>query len=369
MTKKQEIIIKEQRLRKLLDNLGLEGILLKSQVNFNWFTAGGLNVVTIADTQGVSSILITRSKRTVISDVIEFPRMSEDEGLQDLDFDFITYDWYEQDGESKKLKSIIDLEKIGCDLPGFGYRLIAKEIQEQRYQLLQPEIDRYLWLGNAASIALESTLTRVEKGMTECQVIGMLSERLWKDRIDSVCWQAAADERAYKYRHPIPTEKKLDTYLLVNCNARKWGLVTTVTRSVYLGKVPEALRQQYLTTTEIECEMIHMSTPGRPVKEILSHTAGLYEKNGFTDEWKKHHQGGAQGYKNRDYLVVPSSQEKVLENQCFCWNPSIAGTKSEDAFIATASGPLPITKRIFFPSLTIQIQDTTFDRPGILELS
>ena len=71
MTKKQEILIKEQRLRNLLDNLGLEGILLKSQVNFNWFTAGGLNVVTIADTQGVSSILITKDKRVVISDVIE----------------------------------------------------------------------------------------------------------------------------------------------------------------------------------------------------------------------------------------------------------------------------------------------------------
>ena len=36
------------------------------------------------------------------------------------------------------------------------------------------------------------------------------------------------------------------------------------------------------------------------------------------------------GYLPRDYRVDFECQENILENQAFCWNPSIAGTKSED---------------------------------------
>jgi Xaa-Pro dipeptidase len=65
--------------------------------------------------------------------------------------------------------------------------------------------------------------------------------------------------------------------------------------------------------------------------------------------------------------MKPSSPERVLENQCICWNPSIAGTKSEDAFIVQAKGRLMVTKATVFPTLTITYGGEEFVRPGLLE--
>ena len=120
MNRSEEIYAKEARVRELLQKLDLKGILLKSQNNFSWFTAGGLNVVTIADVLGVTSILITATERYLIANRIESPRMLEDEGLKDFGFTLVEYEWYEED-ENEQIAKILDPSEIGCDLPGFGY--------------------------------------------------------------------------------------------------------------------------------------------------------------------------------------------------------------------------------------------------------
>jgi hypothetical protein len=61
------------------------------------------------------------------------------------------------------------------------------------------------------------------------------------------------------------------------------------------------------------------------------------------------------------------STETVIENQCFCWTSSIAGTKSEDAFIVKADGPLMITKATVFPTLTITCGGRECVGPSLLE--
>jgi Xaa-Pro dipeptidase len=367
MTRKEEIRVKEARVREYLTRSGLKGVLLKSQHNFCWFTGGGLNVVTIADSLGVSSILITPKERFLICDRIEMPRMMEDEGLKDLDFTSVQYEWFEGN-EAEQVAKLLPPSDVGCDLPGFGYRFVGPEIQQLRYALLPPEIERYLWLGEKASVALEGVLKDfVRPGMNESEVVGELSRILWKDRIDSMCYQSAADERAYKFRHPIPTERKIQKYLMLNVNARKWGLVTTVTRFVHFGRLEEKLRKQFQDTVYIECGMIAETKPGVTLKDLFAKTCQLYEQLGYRDEWKLHHQGGAQGYRNRDYLMRPDSKDTVIENQCFCWNPSIAGTKSEDAFIVKADGPLMITRPMVFPTLPIKYGGREFVRPGLLE--
>ena len=100
-------------------------------------------------------------------------------------------------------------------------------------------------------------------------------------------------------------------------------------------------------------------------------TVDLYTERGYPNEWKLHHQGGSQGYRNRDYIIFPNSTEKVLENQCLCWNPTIAGrkygTKSEDAFVATNNGPIMITAPVMFPTLSVNVGGIDFVRPDILE--
>ena len=61
MLRTEEISIKEARVREMMRRLELKGILLKTKASFSWFTAGGINEVQIADTLGVTSILVTET--------------------------------------------------------------------------------------------------------------------------------------------------------------------------------------------------------------------------------------------------------------------------------------------------------------------
>jgi hypothetical protein len=137
---------------------------------------------------------------------------------------------------------------------------------------------------------------------------------------------------------------------------------------VYFGQPPRSLLDQYQTTAEIENRMIATTQPG--VDELIPHLVGkeAYEEFGYAEMYYKHHQGGAQGYYNRNYLISETKHEITQENQCYCYNPAIDGTKTEDAFIATSQGPLMITKPFSFPKLTSSYNGITIERPGILIL-
>ena len=82
---------------------------------------------------------------------------------------------------------------------------------------------------------------------------------------------------------------------------------------------------------------------------------------------KKHHQGGPIGYVARDYRVDFGTPGVIAENQAFCWNPSITGTKSEDTVISTSNGIIPVSRPIIAPKITLEIEGQTFVRPDIWE--
>jgi len=160
--------------------------------------------------------------------------------------------------------------------------------------------------------------------------------------------------------------KKTDKLLQVSCNGRYKGLITTTTRVVYYGSPTQDFLKQFDDTCELECRMIAATKPG--VDEIVPHRLGKegYEKLGHGDMYYKHAQGGPQSYYNRYYNVNESTHGTVQENQCYCYQPVIDGTKTEDAFIAMKEGPLMVTKPISFPKITKTIDGVTMERPGIL---
>jgi hypothetical protein len=93
-----------------------------------------------------------------------------------------------------------------------------------------------------------------------------------------------------------------------------------------------------------------------------------YEAQEFGDEWQLHHQGGASGYMGREYLGSPKAKQVVLENQPFAWNPSIAGTKSEDTILATDKGVETITASKSWPMISVDWEGAKYKRPDIMVL-
>jgi Xaa-Pro dipeptidase len=360
-----EIKEKERRVRDFLRLKGLKALLLKRQANFSWMTCGGLNLVGITTEVGATSLLITEDSKFVISNNIEAPRMIEEEGLEKQGFVAKIFPWHE-DQETALVKELVGEGPVGSDVPFPNATMLAEDIARLRYSLTPEEIERYRWLGERVSSALEKTMMRTKKGEKESEVVARLCRESWKDRIDPIMLMAAADDRIFKFRHPIPTERKIEKYLMVSVNARKWGLIVSLTRFVYFGRLPKELRDKYKANVFIDCTMMAHTRPGVPVKEILQKGIDAYREKEYPEDWRLHHQGGSIGYTGRDYRVNFKTPDLVQENQAFTWNPSITGTKSEDTILATTKGPEMITKPILYPTLSMAVAGISFTRPAIL---
>ncbi len=366
MSLKNEIKEKERRVRDFLKSENLKGLILKRQANFSWMTCGGLNLVGIATEFGATTILITEDSKFVISNNIEAPRMIEEEALEKQGFVVRSFPWHE-DQEVSIVKELVGEGLLGSDVPFPNAQMMAEDIARLRYSFTPDELKRYRWLGKKVSIALEKTMMKTKKGEKESAVVGRLCKELWKDRIDPITLMSAADERVSNFRHPIPTEKKVEKYLMVSVNARKWGLIVSLTRFVHFGELPEELRKKYEANVFIDCTMMAHSHPGIPAKEIVQKGLDAYIEKGYPEEWKFHHQGGSIGYTGRDYRVNFKTSDLIQENQAFTWNPSITGTKSEDTILATSAGPEMITHPILYPTLSLNVAGISFNRPAILQ--
>ena len=143
-------------------------------------------------------------------------------------------------------------------------------------------------------------------------------------------------ERLSRYRHPIPTAKKIEKTVMVVACPREYGLTIAVTRLLHFGKtLPSELRRKHDAVCRIDAAFHAATAPGQRWCDILKIGQQVYRETGFADEWKLHHQGGPMGYEGRDYLATPGETRRVVENQAVGWNPSITGTKSEDTILSS----------------------------------
>jgi Xaa-Pro aminopeptidase len=366
MTRAAEVAEKDRRVRELLQRKGLTGLLLKRQANFSWMTAGGINLIGIATEMGGTTLLLTAEAKYVLTTNIEASRMVEEEEVERLGFQVRSYPWYE-DREAAIVAELAGNGPVGCDVPHPAALNVAEDVVRLRFSLTPSEVERYRWLGARVSRAAERVLTETERGEKECAVIGRLSAELWKDRIDPIGVMGAADDRISRFRHCIPMERPIDRIFMLSVNARKGGLVVCLTRFVHFGKIPEALRRQYLDTVYVDCVLMAHTRPGTPAKDVLQRGIDAYRERGYPEEWTLHHQGGPIGYQPRDYRTHPGTADVIAAHQPFCWNPSITGTKSEDTILATHEGPEPITRPVLFPTLSMEVNGIRFVRPAILE--
>ena len=361
-----EISDKVAKLREYMTAEQLDGIYISKQNHFAWITAGGDNIITRFTDAGVCAILITQSDRYFICNNIEAGRMKDEEFLDQLGFKEMSFYWYE-DKEAECIAQAIGANgKLAADIPMAGAVDANPIILDLEKVLSENEIGRYLYMGSLYSKVIEEFMETIRPGDTERKIAGGLAAKMWENGLEPVLFLVASDERVYKYRHPIPTDKPVEKWLMISCNARYKGLVTKITRMMYFGDLPKELNEQYLKTLDIENQMIRMTKAGVDDLTIYHEAQKLYAEHGYPEMWKEHHQGGPQSYTNGFYLTHENSHEVIRQHQCYCYNPSITGTKSEDAVIITEEGPIFVTYPVSFPAEVSIIDGHEYRRPGIL---
>lgn len=361
-----EIAVKVERLQKAMEAENLAAIAINKGNNFAWITAGADNVVTRYAEGGVATAVIARTgKKYILLNTIEEKRFKVEEKIEELGFEIICWPWYE-DKLAESLQQIARGGAVASDNGMPGTRDAGGLIAPCQFSLQDSEIARYLHLGRIFSAALEEFLATVRPGDSEIDIAGRIAAALWKHEVEPVLFLVAGDDRILDYRHCIPTANTIKKRLMISCNGRYKGMVTKTTRFVNYGKPDAGFLKKYMDCIAIENAMAAATVPGTDDLSIYHLAQKMYDDLGYPDMWKAHHQGGPQGYTNGYYLITETSHGIVQPNQCYCYNPSITGAKTEDGFIVTDAGPLFLTVPVSFPKEKAVINGVEVERPGIL---
>src|SRR5262249_13231692 len=125
------------------------------------------------------------------------------------------------------------------DLGQLGLARVDASFATLRFTLLPPEIERYRRLGHDAALALETACTDARPGERERDVVARLAQGCAACGVLPLVMLVAGDQRIANYRHPLPTDHRWQSTLLVALTGRRHGLHASLTRMVSVGE-PDA---------------------------------------------------------------------------------------------------------------------------------
>jgi Xaa-Pro aminopeptidase len=361
-----ELEDKLARIRALLDQHHLDAILLQRVSSFAWASCGALSYINTATTTGEASLLLTREgARYLITNNIEAPHYEKEEGLKAQGWEFRLAPWH---GPNPAIGELSRGMRLGADTAYPGALDLSTEMARLRTDLTPPEQQRMREVSAIGAEALGVAACAVQPGMTEMEIAALIESETQKRAAQPIVALVATDNRIFDFRHPLPTEKKLERYAMLIVCARRKGLVCSATRLVYFGTLPDAIRRKVEATAMVDALVLNATRPGRTLGEVFGDLQKAYADVGFDGEWQLHHQGGSAAYEPREFLGVPGSREVVKTGQAFAWNPSITGTKSEDTILVNETGFEVLTQTPNWPALCVVVGNQTISRPAILEI-
>lgn len=352
-------------LRAKIKKHGVDAILLRRVSSFAWATCGAASYINAANTEGSASLLITREQLYLVTTNIEAPRLEQEEKLILQGWEFHISPW---DNSQMALQTLTSGLLIASDVSFPGAKDIAVEISPLRSHLTSEEGKRFRELGRLCSEAMTVVARSIQPGMTEYQLAGLLAMETQQRGVQATVNLIATDERIYHYRHPLPTGKTLDKYAMLILCGRRAGLVCSITRLVHFGSIPEELRHRISAAARVNATLVAHSRPGSQLSEVFAQGQLAYANVGFPGEWRNHHQGGIAGYEPREHLATLNTKEVMAKGQALAWNPSIAGTKSEDTFLVGADSNEILTSTPLWPIERIQIPGQLGEVPCHLAL-
>lgn len=358
-----EFQAKRAAVAALLSREQLDALLLRRASSFAWATCGSNSQVSSASSYGEAALLFLPNGLHLVTNNLEASRLEEEEGLRDLGWEFHVSPWYEPNDTVERLTARLRLGSDGC-YP--GARDISAVMARVRSCLTLEEQGRFQVLGRLCARAVTSTAATVAPGQTEMEIGARLEYEAKLLGVHAVTTIVAVDERVARYRHAIPGPTRLDRYLMMMLNGRRWGLVCTVTRFIHFGAVPDELQRAHQVTGRIFDDCLRATQPGLLLSDAFALAQAGYARAGVPDAWRDHHQGGATGYEPREFLVRPGMSETSVLGQAFVWNPSLGGARSVDTFIIGDGSNQIVTVDEAWPVAMYDYDGRQVQRPAVM---
>jgi antitoxin VapB len=360
----EEIGVKKQQLVELMEKNNLAGVLLSRHENVSWATAGQVDMrVGIPAATGSAAVFVRKDgKAFYLTTANEAPRMHDEEFVE-LPFEPVVLPWAEGDF-AKAAHGLAADGPIGADTHEADCEDV--NLATLRSQLHAGEIERYRLLGSMTSRVVEDVVKHLEPGVTEQEISGMTASQLIQKAILPSVLLMAVDDRILKYKHALPRGGRLERFGMVNLCARKWGLVISMTRFVHFGPMPQSLSEGFEAAAKVNAALLHGTRAGATSAQLYAIAKNAYAAAGMPGEELLHHQGGATGYAEREWVATPNGTEIVLDRQVFAWNPSVRGGKVEDTVLLRDGAIEVLTETTEFPAVETVVGGKSYFSSGVL---
>lgn len=356
---------KERRVRILLDKCGYDAVVIGRQDNFSWYTCGGNNRVLITSETGFTILVITKLTTYAIAQIMDGPRVFDEE-LKGFDIEPVFLKWYEQSRE-EKVEEMIKGLRVLSDIPIKGATCAPGELYRLHYPLTEKEIEKCRRLGRITEEIFINVSNELRPGMTEREIEALMMYEYARNNTTCEVLLVGSDERISKYRHPNPSDKKIEKFVLLHSGARREGLHANVTRMVYFGdSLPQDIKRRYDAVSKIEAASLSMCIPGKKFAKILELQKRLFREAGFANEWENHFQGAITGYLLADPNLCKNPDAEVVVNQAYDWFITITGVKVEELSINTKKGVIIPSVTGIWPTDTYEYNGQEYELPAIM---
>lgn len=357
-----EFDAKRKRLCEQMAASGLAAVQLQRTDNITWLTAGRVDRrVLLPSALGIATILLLRSGEAFYLAPDNEARRLTEEDYSGLPFTAITAPWHDA-AFSSRIRALVGEGRIAADTTPEG----ASFLLNQRTSLLDTEIARYRWLGRNTAQVTASVLQSLQPGMTERSMAARVASGLLERGIEPSVLLIASDDRILRYKHAVTQNATLERFGMLNLCARRWGLSISITRFVYFGAMPQTLQDAFEVAAQVNAHLVAATQEGASAAELFRVAADAYAALGHPGEEQRHHQGGATGYAEREWLATPAGTERVINNQAFAWNPSVAGGKAEDTVLLRNGNIELLTPTPGLPVVSTSVGGRTVESAGVL---
>lgn len=357
-----EFETKRQRLCQHMSLAGLAAVQLKLTENIAWLTAGRVDRrVLLPSSLGIATILLLRGGDVFYLAPDNEGRRLAEEDFAGLPFTAVTAPWHALD-LPERARWLAGDGAIVADTTPEGTSLLL----DHRASLTETELERYRWLGSNTAQVTANMLKSLKPGVTERTMAARIASGLLEQGIEPSVLLMAVDDRILRYKHAVAQNATLERFGMLNLCSRRWGLCISITRFVHFGPLPQHLQDAFAAATEVNARLLAATKVGASAAELFATAAETYASLGFSGEELRHHQGGATGYGEREWLATPAGKERVVNNQAFAWNPSVAGGKVEDTVLLRDGKIELLTSTPDLPAVSTTAGDLVVNSAGVL---
>ncbi len=360
----QDVELKHERVRKLLETSGSDALLLQNPENIAWFTAGVDRLRCVSE-NCTTSLFITSDARLFATNSTDSAQIFEREAFG-LGFQLKQREWLQPHDDL--VSDLCRARKVISDRRISGAESAAEAVRSIRLPLTELDVARMRLLSRIAVHAVEATAHNLRPGVTESEVAGEISHRLLKRTASAARIQVCADGRNERYRHWTFGEHPIEHFAVLSCVARRWGLHVGVTRTVCLERVPAELWRLFQRAMMLQATGIFFSRHGQILGDVWKKVHRIYEKFDMANEWQLADQADVVAHSECECQLTPHSEYKLQAPAPVFWHPSVGPALVGDTVLLHESSNEQLTRSSFWPHVAVRVKGREVQCPSILRV-